>query len=122
MRIFLQGFIIMFLSVFLAQCVVDTRPTKKSPPPWAPAHGVRAKYRYRYYPSSYVYYDIERKLYFYLVDGIWKSKAKLPPAFLPVPGYSVIIELETGKPYKYFKTHKKKYPWKKVKPKKSKKK
>jgi hypothetical protein len=42
-------------------------PAKKSgPPPWAPAHGHRAKHKYRYYPSHYVYCDTGRGVYFYL--------------------------------------------------------
>ncbi|MGD9382490.1 MAG: hypothetical protein PVH55_00415, partial [Desulfobacterales bacterium] len=39
---------------------------KGGPPPHAPAHGYRAKYKYRYYPACSVYYDDYRKLYFYL--------------------------------------------------------
>ena len=39
-------------------------PAKQGPPPWAPAHGYRAKYQYYYYPSSYVYFDTKKKLYF----------------------------------------------------------
>ncbi len=35
------------------------------PPPWAPAHGYRAKHRYRYYPSAEIYFDLGRGIYFY---------------------------------------------------------
>ena len=36
----------------------DVKHAKKGgPPPHAPAHGYRAKYTYRYYPSCSVYYD-----------------------------------------------------------------
>ena len=40
--------------------------TKGGPPPHAPAHGYRAKHTYRYYPDASVYFDISRKIYFYL--------------------------------------------------------
>jgi len=53
-------------------------PRGHGPPPWAPAHGYRAKYRYHYYPSSYVYYDLGRKLYFYYDGGNWQVSVSLP--------------------------------------------
>ena len=54
-------------------------PSKKpGPPPWAPAHGRRAKYRYYYYPSHYVYYDTARGVYFYLAGDGWRVSAHLP--------------------------------------------
>lgn len=31
--------------------------SKKGPPPWAPAHGNRAKYKYLYFPECPAYYD-----------------------------------------------------------------
>ncbi len=37
------------------------------PPAHAPAHGYRARHSYLYYPSSYVYFDITRKVYFHMV-------------------------------------------------------
>ena len=40
--------------------------SKKGPPAHAPAHGYRAKHRYKYYPSCSVYFDIGRSVYFYL--------------------------------------------------------
>jgi hypothetical protein len=50
--------------------VAKSKP-KGGPPPHAPAHGYRAKYSYRYYPSSYVYFDVSRKCYFYLDGDNW---------------------------------------------------
>ena len=85
-------------------------PAKGGPPPWAPAHGYRAKYRYRYYPSFYVYFDLERRVYFYLEGGRWRVSARLPSGIhIEVANY-VNIELDTGKPYEYFSEHRKKYP------------
>ena len=51
---------------------------KGGPPPHAPAHGYRAKYEYRYYPSCSVYYDVYRKLHFYLEGPNWQMSASLP--------------------------------------------
>jgi hypothetical protein len=85
-------------------------PPKGGPPPWAPAHGRRAQYRYRYYPSFYIYFDIERRVYFYLEGDTWRMSAHLPSAVKLEPADYVVIELKTDKPYKYFSEHKKQYP------------
>ena len=86
--------------------------TKPGPPPHAPAHGRRRRhiYRYRYYPSSYVYFDIERNVYFHMYDGSWKVSAKLPAEIHINAAGAVSLSLETAKPYVYFNTHKAKYP------------
>jgi hypothetical protein len=85
-------------------------PAKGGPPPWAPAHGYRAKYRYRYYPSFQVYFDLDRKLYFYLKGERWLVSAHLPCGIhLEVAKY-VNVELDTAKPYEYFSEYRKKYP------------
>ena len=127
MKKLINGMICSFLLIFLAQCVTPSPPVshppgkEKSPPPWAPAHGKRAKHRYYYYPSVYVYFDIDRKVYFYLEKGVWRVAAKLPPIILPPsPGEVIEIILDTDKPYVYFDDHKKKYPPKKWKKKKKK--
>jgi len=85
-------------------------PPRSGPPPWAPAHGRRAKYRYRYYPSQYVYYDVERGFYFYLEGDGWRVSAQLPSRIHLGHADHVSIELGTDKPYEYFSEHRKKYP------------
>ena len=35
-----------------AAIVSDSKSKDQGPPPWAPAHGYRAKYTYRYYPDA----------------------------------------------------------------------
>ena len=83
---------------------------KGGPPPHAPAHGYRAKYNYRYYPSCSVYYDDFRKLYFYLEGSNWRISASLPHAIQVGLGGYVSIEMDADKPYIYNKKHKHKYP------------
>lgn len=85
-------------------------PSKSTPPPWAPAHGHRAKYRYRYYPSNYVYYDVGRGVYFYIEGDVWRVSAQLPSGIHLAYADYVYIELGTDKPYECFSEHKKKYP------------
>jgi hypothetical protein len=91
------------------------------PPAHAPAHGYRAKYRYRYYPGCSVYYDYGRKIYFYIKGDHWEVGASLPGRFRIGLGDSVNIELDTDKPYIYHSEHVKKYPPGQLKNKKKKK-
>ncbi len=83
---------------------------KKGPPPHAPAHGYRAKYRYWYYPSSCIYFDEYRKVYFYLEGDNWRMSVSLPQDIKMRLGKYVTIEMDTDKPYTRFEEHKRKYP------------
>jgi hypothetical protein len=104
--------------LLLSGCVVadDRRgdgPVIKSggPPPWAPAHGRRAKaaYRYYYYPAAGVYFNVSTRTYFYPNGGTWQVSATLPPAVVIDAGDYVSLQLETEKPYLYYAEHKTKY-------------
>lgn len=72
---------------------------QQGPPPWAPAHGQRAKYQYRYYPGSQVYYDLARHLYFWQVGGVWRQAPRLPEALLLITAGAVILDMMTAEPY-----------------------
>ena len=89
---------------------VKHRPKNGGPPAQAPAHGYRAKHKYRYYPSQKVYHDTERGLYFYIKGDSWEVGASLPSHLKADLGESVILELETDKPYVHNAEHVKKYP------------
>jgi hypothetical protein len=91
------------------------------PPPHAPAHGYRAKHNYHYYPSAQVYFDISRRVYFYLDGDNWKMTVSLPTRFRIKLGEHVAIEMDSDKPYTQFEKHKKKYPPGQLKKKKRKK-
>jgi hypothetical protein len=95
-----------------------SKPNKIGPPAHAPAHGYRAKHQYRYYPSSNVYEDTERGIYFYLKGANWEVGASLPLPLREGLGESVSLELDTDKPYIHHAEHVKKYPPKKSKSKK----
>lgn len=82
-----------------AACVLPA-PALADPPPWAPAHGYRAKeYRYVYYPQYQVYYAPETQLWFWLGGGQWRAGVSLPAGMYlgGAPGVSVV--LDTGHPY-----------------------
>ena len=83
---------------------------KKGPPPWAPAHGHRKKYQYRYYPDSSIYHDTGRSLYFYIESDNWTVAASLPSRLYEHLGGYVVVDMTTDKPYTYHSEHKKKYP------------
>ena len=83
---------------------------KGGPPAHAPAHGYRAKHQYRYYPSSKVYHDTRRGLYFYLKGDNWDVGASLPSKLQAGLGNYVNLELDTDTPYLYHKRHIKQFP------------
>jgi hypothetical protein len=97
---------------------VAKKHKKQGPPAHAPAHGYRAKHKYRYYPSQSVYYDTGRGLYFYLKGDNWEVGASLPSSLRVGLGDYVSMELDTDKPYVHHKEHKKKFPSKKTQKKK----
>ncbi len=89
---------------------VSRRGPKKGPPPHAPARGYRRKHVYRYYPSAYVYFDVERELYFYRHGDRWTAGAKLPARIHIDKGEAVSLSLGTDEPYRHFHSHKKAHP------------
>jgi hypothetical protein len=86
-------------------------PVKRhSPPAHAPARGYRAKHAYWYYPDSYVYFDTNRGVYFYLEDNNWRVSVSLPRYVQVNLGDHVAIEMDTDKPYIRFDEDRKKFP------------
>jgi len=83
---------------------------QKAPPPWASAHGHRAKQRYLYFPDCPAYYDTDRSLYFFIEGVNWVVSASLPDRLSINLGKYVALELDTDKPYLYYNDHKQKYP------------
>jgi hypothetical protein len=131
--ILLRAVIVSGLVVFLFGCaperiIIDTGRTyspppapKNSPPPWAPAHGKRAQYHYRYYPSVSVYYDAHRSVYFYWDTGSWKLSVELPAHVRINVNDYVTLEMDTAEPYIYHDQVVREYPPGKVKKNKKKK-
>ncbi|OGT19061.1 MAG: hypothetical protein A2V90_00865 [Gammaproteobacteria bacterium RBG_16_57_12] len=83
---------------------------KGGPPAHAPAHGYRARHHYHYYPSSDVYFDSARGVYFYISDNNWQMSATLPLTLKARLGDHVTIEMDSEHPYSEHKAHKSKYP------------
>jgi hypothetical protein len=80
----------------------------QGPPPWAPAHGYRAKTRHIYFPQYNMYYDMNRHSYLYLDGGHWSVSATLPNIFVGINlGRASQIQLNyVGyDPYRYNNVH-----------------
>ena len=86
------------------------RHAGQGPPPWAPAHGYRAKHRYRYYPQSEVYFDEGRGVYIYYSSGRWQVGVSLPSGIRLEAGDYVTLEMDTDKPYRYHGEVRRHYP------------
>lgn len=87
-------------ALLLIACGVLPATAQADPPPWAPAHGYRAKeYRYVYYPQHEVYYAPATYSWFWLDGGRWRVGTSLPSGIVVagIPGVSVI--LGTERPY-----------------------
>jgi hypothetical protein len=70
------------------------------PPPWAPAHGARAKqHAYTYYPDYGFYYAPETQMWFWLEGSNWRIGASLPLDYRPYATGGISIELDTERPY-----------------------
>lgn len=93
--------------------VVEVYPphhrVKGGPPPWAPAHGRRAKHMYRYYPGSQVYFDPGRGVWFWLSGNNWSFGAALP-AGIRVGGSYVTLGMDESRPYQYHREVIRYYP------------
>jgi len=85
-------------------------PQKPGPPPWAPAHGHRAKYQYRYYPDSQVYYNENRGNYIYYSNGRWEISVSLPQRIRIEVNDYVTLEMDTEYPHVYHPEVAKKHP------------
>jgi len=109
----ISGIIILLLligSVVLPACVVVNEHRSGGPPPWAPAHGHRAKHTYYYYPGQYVYYDLSSRIYFYRSGGSWVSATALPPGIRIDVGKHDVLEMDSDTPYVYHQEVVKRYP------------
>ncbi len=98
--------------ILVIMLVVSTDVFSQGPPPWAPAHGYRAKTRHIYFPDQNMYYDIQRGTYIYFNNGKWAVSVKVPSIFVGINlGRSTQIELDFygDRPQRYNYSHKTKY-------------
>lgn len=94
----------LLLAAALAGAAATALPGYASPPPWAPAHGQRAKqareYRYMYYPAQQVYFAPASNMWFWMNGGNWQFGVNLPAWYR---GYAVSggvpVMLHSSRPY-----------------------
>lgn len=89
------------LLLALATIAAGNAPTSwADPPPWAPAHGWRAKHHYTYYPHGEIYYAPESRMWFWLGGDGWQAGVSLP---LDLRGYvrtgGISVDLDVDRPY-----------------------
>ena len=108
----ITALLILFGSLSITGCETTTRGHKviHGPPQHAPAHGYRKKYSYHYFPSSHVYYDMNRGTYFYLEGDVWRSGLSLPSSIHVSTDEAVVVVLDTDMPYLQSNIHKNKCP------------
>lgn len=87
--------------MLLTGCVV------MPPPPHHHHHGPH--YRYYYYPDASVYYDTDRRVYYFLDNG-WRSGGRLPRALAVRLDDPVLIEMDSSAPYERYDEHRAAYP------------
>lgn len=112
-RNILKGFIIIVTLAFAMPIdLLGQGKAKGGPPPWAPAHGYRAKTRHIYFSEHNFYFDVQRGVYIYMSGGNWQVGVKLPSLFAQVDmkgAVKVELDLNTDSPQKYNSDHKVKY-------------
>jgi len=84
----------------------------QGPPPWAPAHGYRAKTRHIYFPDLNIYFNLRKGVYIYLSAGIWKVSAGLPKSMKGTnlkTSVQIELDLDIDNPHKFNADHKTKY-------------
>ena len=95
---------------FVQGCVIaPAAPERQGPPAQAPAQGYRSQHRYFYYPEASVYFDLDRRVYFYLDSG-WRSAMVLPQHLQIRLGAPVTLQIGDAMPYRYYDEHRHTYP------------
>ncbi len=131
MKIMCSFIFILFLSgITFSSCTTSTYIEKKSPStesvtepatepstspsigtsPWEPTPGEMAKFTYRYFPLSFVYFNIDKGIYFYLSEGKWVVSYSLPQTIPIDRDDYVILKMMIDKPYTFHEDVVKKYP------------
>ncbi|MFN3403476.1 MAG: hypothetical protein ACK40G_05220 [Cytophagaceae bacterium] len=84
--------------------------SQNGPPPWAPAHGYRAKTRHIYFPDHNFYFDLHKNIFLHLVNGVWTSVPQVPIPGLNLKSLTQIeLDFDGNDPFRFNDDHKIKY-------------
>ncbi len=109
-RFLLIGLAVLLLGAFALPEIGEAQ--RKGPPPWAPAHGYRAKYRQIYYPQYNFYYDTYRHVYLYMGGRGWEISVNLPARYAHVDLKAcrrVPLNIDSDTPWIYNRDHRARY-------------
>jgi len=107
------GFVILLAVILVPSVNLFGRVSENGePPPWAPAHGYRAKTRHIYFPEYNFYFDLQKNVYIYLSEERWQVSLNLPSIYANInlkDSFTVELEIETDTPQIYNVDHIVKY-------------
>lgn len=118
---FLYLVVFLLLTTFSTELLAQKKSNKKTkssakkelgPPPWAPAHGYRAKTRYVYFTQHNFYYDNNKGVYIYMSGKNWEVSAQIPDLFKHVnlaTEVKIDLDFSQDNPQKFNADHRKKY-------------
>ena len=108
----LNWFIFIILSVILADAQEMKMSGKKV---FLIDSKSNCRMRYYYYPNLEAYFDTDKKTFYYIDNGEWKTTEELPNGYR---GYSMynkysvyITDYDDDNIYQFLAIHKKKYPY-----------
>ena len=85
--------------------------SRKGPPPWAPAHGHRAKGKFHYYPTHQVYRNANTGAWIFYRDGSWQVGVNLPNTIrIGTDSKFVSLEMNSELPYHHHEEMVRTYP------------
>lgn len=98
--------------LLMPQESMGQKRVKQGPPPWAPAHGYRAKTRHLYFPEQNFYFDVQRNVYIFPDGGRWVVSASMPGFLTGIDlraARKVELEINTDSPQAFNNDHIAKY-------------
>lgn len=76
----------------------ETSGGLQPPPPWEQDRGIGEEQHYYYYPQVKIYFNLERKVYYYFYEGQWQIASQLPNN-VKLSGRRVKLNIPGEEPY-----------------------
>jgi hypothetical protein len=100
------------LPVLAGSCISTNRPYVATGRQYLgeDPHGIKHRFRYVYYPNSFVYFESSQRAYYFIENGEWRVDLEPPKGVTINVNEGVYIETTSNQPYKRFEEHTRKYP------------